>query len=63
MRKISFLDIVLNNNIRSYVKGDQADTCNLQPWIMIFSGLYFIMRITLCRYIYNMTYITCVTYK
>ena len=26
-----FLDIVLNNNIELYVKGDQAHTCNLQP--------------------------------
>ena len=31
MSKISFLDIVLNNNIKSYVKGDQAYMCNLQP--------------------------------
>ena len=31
MSKISFLDIVLNNNIKSYVKGDQAYTCDLQP--------------------------------
>ena len=31
MRKISFLDIVLKDNIKLYVKGDQAYTCNLQP--------------------------------
>ena len=29
--KISFLDIVLNNNIKLYVKRDQAYMCNLQP--------------------------------
>ena len=29
--KISFLDIVLNNNIKLYMKDDQAYTCNLQP--------------------------------
>ena len=52
MRKISFLDIVLNNNIKLYVKGDQAYTCNLQPWITIFPGLYFILRFALRRYIY-----------
>ena len=31
MRKISFLDIVLNNNIKLYMKGDQAYACNMQP--------------------------------
>ena len=33
MRKISFLDIVLNYNIKLYVKVDQAYMCNLQPRI------------------------------
>ena len=31
MKKISFLDTVLDNNIKLHVKGDQAYTCNLQP--------------------------------
>ena len=55
MRKICFLDIILNNNIELYVKGDQAYT----------PGLYFIMRFALCRYIciYNLTYITRNTYR
>ena len=53
MRKISFLDIVLNNNFKLYVKGDQAYTCNLQPWITIFPGSYFIMRIALCIHIWT----------
>ena len=52
LRKISLLDIFLNNNNKLYVKGDQAHTCNLQPWITIFSGLCFILRIALCRHIY-----------
>ena len=30
-RKISFLDIFLTTNNKSYVKGDQAYTCNLHP--------------------------------
>ena len=29
MRKISFLDIVLDKNIKLYMKGDQAYTYNL----------------------------------
>ena len=49
MRKISFLDIILNNNIKLYVKGDQA---YMQPLITIFPGSYFIMCTALCRYIY-----------
>ena len=48
---ISFLDIILYNNNKLYVKGDQAYTCNLQLWITIFPGLSFILRIALCRYI------------
>ena len=44
---ISFLTTI--NKL--YVKGDQAYTCNLQPWITIFSRLYFIMRFALCRHI------------
>ena len=51
MRKISFLDIILNNNIKLYEKGDQVYNCNLQPWITIFPGSYFIMHFALCRYI------------
>ena len=51
MRKRSFWDIILANKIKSHVKGDQAYTCNLQPWITIFPGLYLFMRIALCRYI------------
>ena len=31
MRKKSFFNIVLNNNIKSYVKGNQAYMCNLPP--------------------------------
>ena len=31
MREISFLDIILNSNIKLHMKGDQAYTCNLQP--------------------------------
>ena len=48
---------------KSQVKGDQAYTCNLQPGVTIFPGLYLILCFALCRYIYNMTYITCITYK
>ena len=55
--------MVLDNNIKLYVKVDQAYMCNLQPWFTIFSELYFILRFALCRYIYNVTYITCITYK
>ena len=51
MRKIPFLDIFLDKNNELYVKGDQAYTCNLQPWITIFSRSYFIMRVALCRHI------------
>ena len=53
MRKITFFNIVLNNNIKLYVKGDQAYNCNLQLWIIIIPGSFFIMRFALCR-----TYIT-----
>ena len=49
MRKISFLDIVLNNNIKSYMKGDWAYMCNLQPSVTFFPGSYLIMRFALCR--------------
>ena len=35
MRKLSFLDIVLNNNIKLYMKDDQAYTCDLQPCVTI----------------------------
>ena len=35
------------------MKGDQAYTCNLQPWITIFPGSYFIMRIALCIHIWT----------
>ena len=31
MRNISFLNLILDNNIKLYVKGDLAYTCNLQP--------------------------------
>ena len=62
MRKISFMDIVLNNNNKLYVKHDQAYTCNLQPWITIFSRLYFIMRIALCRHIltWHILHVLCI---
>ena len=36
------LDIVLDNNIKLYVKGDQAYTYNSQPCVTIFSGSYLI---------------------
>ena len=58
MRKISFLDIILHNNIKLYVIGDQVYTCNLQLWGKISPGLYLIMRFVLCSYVYNMTCIT-----
>ena len=44
MRKISFLDIILENNIKLYVKGDQAYTSNLQPWVTIFPWKCLILR-------------------
>ena len=31
MRKISFLDIIYDNNIKLYVKGDQAYMSHLEP--------------------------------
>ena len=49
MRKISILGIVLDNNIKLYVKGDQAYMCKLQPCVMIFSGSYLIMRFVLIK--------------
>ena len=64
MRKMSFLNIILDNNIKLYVKGDQAYyMLNLQPRIAIFPGLYLIMLFALCRYMYYMTYITCIMNK
>ena len=52
MRKVSFSDIAFNNNIKLYMKGDQAYTYNLQPSVTIFPGSYFILRFALCRYRY-----------
>ena len=49
---------ILNNNIKLYVKGDQVYTCNIQAWVMIFSGSYFIMCFAL--YIYNLLSMTCI---
>ena len=56
------MDINLNNNNKLYVKGDQAYTCNLQPWITIFSRLYFIMRVALCRHIltWHILHVLCI---
>ena len=72
--KITFILLTYENDIlcgchspqqynKLYVKGDQAYTCNLQPWVSIIPGLYLIMRIALYRHIYNMTYFTCTMYK
>ena len=47
---IPFLEIILDNNIKLYVKADQAYTCNLQPWVTIFWGSYLILRIALYHF-------------
>ena len=54
------MECFLTTNIKLYLEGDQAYTCNLQHE---FPGLYFILHFTLCICIYNLTYITCITHK
>ena len=47
MRKFSVLEFFATTNIKLRMEVDQASTCNLQPWVMIFFRLYLILSLVL----------------